>query len=176
MKKIILVVLLTFVFLSNNVFSREFDRGTPVQNTPYEKDLKNLRIVLNGLNSDAKWKEVTDCTKKVFTYIKYKDRNTDMPSPPSLTWARKNGDCKDKSLLLAKLLNDKNIIIVGGICWVNDRDGHMWLEWKHEGEWYILDPTNSSKPIKLSSVGQYDYIPYYSWSKSGIYKHKVKKQ
>ena len=45
------------------------------------------------------------------------------------------------------------------------------LEEAATGRWFILDCTNNSRPVAADSVRPDDYIPLYSWSKSGAYRH-----
>jgi hypothetical protein len=44
--------------------------------------------------------------------------------------------------------------------------------WKSEGRWWILDCTNTREPIPADHINPgREYIPLYSWSKNGSYRH-----
>jgi hypothetical protein len=43
--------------------------------------------------------------------------------------------------------------------------------WNDGNRWWILDPTNSSRPISADSVGRNEYIPLYSYDSGHAYRH-----
>ena len=51
------------------------------------------------------------------------------------------------------------------------KSAHAWLYWRYDGRWWILDPTNLSRPIAADSVGRTRYVPYYSFTRSASYRH-----
>jgi hypothetical protein len=45
--------------------------------------------------------------------------------------------------------------------------------WNDGMAWWILDPTNSSRPIAAARVANNEYIPFYSWTRNGSYRHAM---
>jgi hypothetical protein len=43
--------------------------------------------------------------------------------------------------------------------------------WNDGAKWWILDPTNVSRPIAADSVSTSEYIPLYSYSAGHAYRH-----
>ena len=50
---------------------------------------------------------------------------------------------------------------------------HAWVMWSDGNSWWILDPTNANRPILAESASRNEYIPLYSWSKNGSYRHSA---
>jgi len=53
------------------------------------------------------------------------------------------------------------------------RTSHAWVYWHNENRWWILDCTNRSQPIAADSIPEDRYVPYYSYGRSGAYRHKA---
>src|SRR5687768_2301350 len=90
---------------------------------------------------------------------------------PHITATRKAGDCKAKSLWLCDQLGDENVRYVIGKSRRNAKISHAWLLWKNEGRWWILDCTNTARPIPADSVSRNQYIPLYSYDRAASYRH-----
>ena len=86
---------------------------------------------------------------------------------PKETEARHAGDCKAKSLWLAQAMNDRSIRFVIGKARAASEISHAWLMWKNQGRWWILDPTNASKPIPADRVSRGEYLVFYSYDQHG---------
>ena len=96
-------------------------------------------------------------------------RYSHQPTPPAKVFARRFGDCKDKSLLLATILNALGVEAVPAL--VNPSFGRSLDEWqptphafnhvivqaKLDGKTYWLDPTISSQ---RGGLAQYYDPPY----------------
>ena len=95
------------------------------------------------------------------------------PALPAITADRKAGDCKAKSLWLCSQLGDENVRYVIGKVRRNAKISHAWLLWRNEGRWWILDCTNTSRPIAADTLSEHQYIPLYSYDKSGSYRHST---
>ena len=94
------------------------------------------------------------------------------PPTPEQTAATRSGDCKAKSLWLASQINDPSVRFVIGRARSSSKMSHAWLMWKSEGRWFILDCTNTRDPIPADRINpEKEYIPLYSYSKSGSYRH-----
>jgi hypothetical protein len=92
---------------------------------------------------------------------------------PEVTEAKGAGDCKDKTLWLAKHMNTRNVRFVVGRRHPWSTLMHAWLLWRSGGEYYVLDCTTTSWPIPVSSLTPGDYVPKYSWSSTGEYRHAL---
>ena len=164
--------MLAFAFLNTSTFSNEFDWMIQVEETPYDQHIEIVRNTLENLNGDnAKFSDVEKYMKEIFAF-KYVFDAPYIPQPPNITLSKRAGDCKAKSVLLAYLMNDKNVIIVIGKARRNSIISHMWLMWKYKDTWWILDPTNVSEPIPMNCINPNDYVPSYLYSKTGSYVNK----
>jgi hypothetical protein len=95
------------------------------------------------------------------------------PNPPGVTAMVHAGDCKAKALWLYNGLGDANALFVIGKTTRFSRTSHAWVYWRNENRWWILDCTNRSQPIAADSVSDDRYVPYYSYGRSGAYRHKA---
>ena len=94
-------------------------------------------------------------------------------NPPRITALEHAGDCKAKALWLYNCLGDANALFVIGKTTKYSRMSHAWVYWRNENRWWILDCTNRSQPIAADSVSEEHYIPYYSYGRSGAYRHQA---
>src|SRR5207249_4998557 len=92
---------------------------------------------------------------------------------PNVTSYTHTGDCKAKALWLADQLNDPSVRFVIGKARASSRISHAWLLWQHDSRWWILDCTNLREPIPADRVSNREYIPYYSYAKTGTYRHRA---
>jgi hypothetical protein len=53
------------------------------------------------------------------------------------------------------------------------RTSHAWVYWQCGGRWWILDPTDRATPISADSVASDRYVPYYSYSPAGTFRHRA---
>jgi hypothetical protein len=90
---------------------------------------------------------------------------------PSSTAARRAGDCKAKALWLYDRLGDPTALYVIGKLDRGSKSSHAWVYWRNQERWWILDPTNRGTPIAADSVSPQRYVPYYSYGKSGAFRH-----
>ena len=91
--------------------------------------------------------------------------------PPALTDARRAGDCKSKALWLYDQLGDAGAYYTIGKLQRGSRTSHAWVYWRHGDRWWILDPTDRVTPIAADSVSPSRYVPYYSYSPAGTFRH-----
>jgi hypothetical protein len=92
-------------------------------------------------------------------------------APPLVTATRKAGDCKAKSLWLCDQLGDENVRYVIGKSRRSAKLSHAWVMWKFDGRWWILDCTNTTRPIAADTVSKDVYIPLYSFDRTAAYRH-----
>ncbi len=73
------------------------------------------------------------------------DGSEDHWQSPAETLERQAGDCEDKALLLQYLLRKDGLdadVVFGVEDARRSMQMHAWVEYAHEGECYVLDPTN----------------------------------
>jgi hypothetical protein len=90
---------------------------------------------------------------------------------PSVTASTKSGDCKAKSLWLCDQLGDRDVRYVIGKARRTSHISHAWVMWNDGQRWWILDPTNTNRPIAADAAGKDSYIPLYSWDTNNTYRH-----
>ncbi|RYD77527.1 MAG: hypothetical protein EOP84_15405 [Verrucomicrobiaceae bacterium] len=170
MKKLIasLFLGLTTVFAAS---AAPVDLGSSAAGTPYDAYMRPVRQVLGSIDGNGvSMDRVRDLMRKGRNF-RYVFDEPYVASLPHVTEARKSGDCKDKALWLANQMGDENVrFVVGKARAVSDMS-HAWLMWKNEGRWWILDCTNNSRPVAADSIARGEYVPLYSWSKRGVYRH-----
>lgn len=139
--------------------------------TPYDQYLGPVSTVLHHLDgSSPSFERVSALVREGFGF-KYVFDTPYTAATPAETEARHAGDCKAKSLWLASEMNDPSIRYVIGKARRTSTISHAWLMWKHNGHWWILDPTNSARPILAENTGPDEYLVTYSYDKNGSYRH-----
>jgi hypothetical protein len=132
---------------------------------PYDPYATPIRRVMNHLDGEqADFQRVCGLMRQGRGF-RYQMRDPYRASPPEVTATRRSGCCKDKSLWLASRINDDSIRYIIGRARRNSHGLHAWLVWKHSGEWWVLDCTNRSKPLRKDSLAPGEYVSYYQWSK-----------
>ena len=149
------------------------DLGLPAAGTPYDPYMSPVKQVLTHLErQEASMDEV-----RYFMHLgrsfRYSFTSPYVAATPEETAATHAGDCKAKALWLADQLNDDSVRFVIGKARVTSQMSHAWLMWQHDNRWYILDCTNNWDPIPADRVSTREYIPYYSFAKTGEYRHRA---
>jgi hypothetical protein len=151
--------------------SAAVDLGTPSSSTPYEPYMRPVKQVLGSLGgSKADMNRVKDLMKEGRNF-RYTFTEPYLATLPSVTASTKSGDCKAKSLWLCNELGDKNVRYVIGKARRTSKISHAWVMWNDGSRWWILDCTNTSKPIAADSVSSNEYIPFYSYDGGHAYTH-----
>lgn len=95
--------------------------------------------------------------------------NSHLPAPPNVTFERRYGDCKDKSLLLSTLLNALGIKARPALVSLDKQSGtakmlpgphlfdHAIVRAEIDGRAYWLDPTMPTQYGGLGELGAFDY-------------------
>ena len=149
----------------------ETDIGRPASYTPYDRYLGPVRTVLGSVDGDqASMDDVKSLMLKGRGF-RYKMENPYTPAMPNETAAKRQGDCKDKALWLCDQLDDPSVRFVIGKTKRGAKISHAWVMWQHEGRWWILDCTLKRTPFPADSVSSDRYVPLYSYSKTGAYRH-----
>jgi hypothetical protein len=167
-------LLLALLLPLSGSFAKELDLGTQSGSTPYERYMTPVKAVLSHVNG-APASASMDTVRQLMRTGRHFRYSFDTPyiaSMPSVTEARQAGDCKDKALWLASQINDSSVRFVIGKARSSSRMSHAWLYWKdNNSKWWILDCTNTARPIAADSVSRNSYIPFYSYSKGAVYRH-----
>ena len=162
---------LAVLLLSKLAAFSAFDLGASARATPYDPYLSPVKQVLGGLSgSGAEFKRVAELMQTGYGF-RYSFTEPYTAQLPSVTAATKKGDCKAKSLWLADQLGDKNIRYVIGKATRTSKISHAWLMWNDGSRWWVLDPTNVSKPIAAESTSRNEYIALYSYDSARSYRH-----
>jgi hypothetical protein len=149
----------------------DVDLGRAASGTPYDSYMQPVKRVLGSLHSTSPSLDRVNVLMREGLSFRYSYTEPYVAATPATTAATRKGDCKAKALWLANEMGDANVRFVVGKAHRNSKLSHAWLMWEHEGQWLILDPTNTSRPIPADRVSQNDYIPLFSWARSGTYRH-----
>jgi len=149
------------------------DLGITAGYTPYDRYMSPVKQVLTHLNGTTPTMDRIRQLMSEGRNFRYSFTDPYLAATPEQTAATRSGDCKAKSLWLASQLNDPSVRFVIGRARSTSKISHAWLMWKSpEGRWFILDCTNTRDPIAADSINpEKEYIPLYSYSKSGSYRH-----
>ncbi len=149
----------------------DIDLGSRSSYTPYDRYLSPVRTVLGSLGDDkASFDQVKSLMRQGRSF-RYKMDDPYTPAMPDFTAQTRQGDCKDKALWLCDQLNDPSVRFVIGKTKRGMAISHAWVMWQNEGRWWILDCTLLSAPFPADSVSRDRYVPLYSYSRSGAYRH-----
>lgn len=151
--------------------SAAFDLGTPSAGTPYEAYSGPVKQVLNRLPGQKADMNTVKTALKTGYSFRYSFTTPYLAQSPETTAQTRTGDCKAKSLWLISQLGDRNVRYVIGKARSNSKINHAWVMWNDGGKWWILDPTNVSRPIAADSVGKSEFIPLYSYAAGRAYRH-----
>jgi hypothetical protein len=164
------------VLLGSQVFALAHtivDLGAPAAATPYDPYMTPVKQVLTHLaNTDNSMDRVRSLMHEGRSF-RYSFTSPYVAATPDVTAATHAGDCKAKALWLADQLNDGSVRFVIGKARRTSQMSHAWLLWQHENRWWILDCTNNWDPIPADRVSSSQYIPYYSFAKTGEFRHQA---
>jgi len=147
------------------------DLGSNAGYTPYDAFMRPVKRVLSTTpNQRASMDRVAELMRegRAFRYVHSDPYN---PMLPAQTASRRAGDCKDKALWLCDQLRDSNARFVIGKMKRSSTISHAWVMWQTEGRWFVLDCTLNWRPIPMEQISKGDYVPLYSFAKSGTYRH-----
>jgi hypothetical protein len=148
-----------------------FDTGTQAPGTPYEPYMRPVKQVLGSLDGQKASMDKVKQLLRVGYSFRYSFTEPYVAAAPAVTAKTHSGDCKAKSLWLVDQLGDRNVRYVIGKARSTSKISHAWVMWNDGNRWWILDPTNSSRPISADSVGRNEYIPLYSYDCGHAYRH-----
>jgi len=151
----------------------EVDTGRQTGSTPYDQWLGPVRTAFARLpGKQPSIDEVRASLRTAFRFRYFFDpARPYVPQAPEVTEARRQGDCKAKSLWLATKMGDRKARYVVGKASTQSRLAHAWLLWPSGGIWIILDPTNTSEIIVAEQVAGKKLFPKYSYNAGGAYVH-----
>ena len=149
------------------------DMGTPAGYTPYDRYMSPVKQVIGSLRGQTTdFKRVQSLLNEGRSF-RYSFTDPYTAAMPDVTARTHTGDCKAKSLWLINQLGDANLRYVIGKARATSKISHAWVMWNDGSTWWILDPTNANRPIAAESASRNEYIPQYSWAKSGSYRHSA---
>jgi hypothetical protein len=147
------------------------DLGMAASSTPYDPYIQPVKQTLSSLDGPTATMDQVKALMGKGRGFRYSHTEPYQAALPEVTAARKVGDCKDKALWLCDQLDDRNVRFVIGKMNRSAHIRHAWVLWNDGSEWWVLDCTLNYRPIPVSKVAPGDYVPLYSWSKSGTFRH-----
>jgi hypothetical protein len=148
------------------------DLGSPASGSPYEPYMRPVKQVLGSLASTGTSMDRVKELMREGRSFRYSFTEPYVAQLPEDTARTRTGDCKAKSLWIADQMGDRdNIRYVIGKARRTSKISHAWIMWNDHGRWWILDCTNTSRPIAADSVSSSEYIPLYSYDSSRCYRH-----
>lgn len=141
--------------------------------TPYDRWSGEVRTVVARFSHHAHSLAEVRVLMRTGNGFRYRRRDPLIADAPEVTEARRASDCKGKSLWLADQLGDASVRYVIGLSRQSAAVRHAWLYWNDGADWWILDCTNSTEPIRATDPRADRYIPYYSYAKSGTYRYRA---
>ena len=168
----------SFLALSSLIFVKTaalaaIDLGSPAGYTPYDRYMSPVKQVLLGLRGQTTDMKRVQSLLSEGRSFRYSFTDPYTAATPALTARTHTGDCKAKSLWLMDQLGDSKMRYVIGKARASSAISHAWVMWSDGNAWWILDPTNANRPIPADSTSPKEYIPLYSWSKNGSYRHRA---
>jgi hypothetical protein len=151
----------------------DVDTGKQSSGTPYDSFMGPVRQVFgrfSGASPSIDEVRAQLRTARRFRYY-FNAAEPFVPQAPEVTEARREGDCKAKSLWLANKLGDRSLRFVIGKTAPNARISHAWLLWSNGGAWLFLDPTMESDVLRADRLVGRKLIPQYSYTGSSSYVH-----
>ena len=143
----------------------------PAADTPYDRYSGSVRTVIAHLDQRPPNMARACELMNVAHDFRYRPGHPYLAALPETTAATRAGDCKAKSLWLYDQLGDPSAFYVIGKTFEGAKSNHAWIYWRYESRWWILDPTNRSRPVPADNFGDDRYVPYYSFGKRGAYRH-----
>lgn len=162
---------LSLLFLAKAVALADIDLGAHASFTPYDPYMRPVKEVLSALPGDTVSMDRVQKLMRVGRGFRYSHTDPYTAALPSVTATARAGDCKAKALWLADQLGDEKVRFVIGKATRRSKVSHAWVMWENEGRWWILDCTNTSRPLAADRVSKNEYVPLYSYAKSGSYRH-----
>ena len=162
---------LSGLLLANATALAGIDLGTPAGYTPYDRYMSPVKQVLGSLHGQTTDLKRVQSLLSEGRSFRYSFTDPYTAAMPDVTARTHTGDCKAKSLWLMDQLGDSNMRYVIGKARATSKISHAWVMWNDGSAWWILDPTNANRPIPAESTARNEYIPQFSWSKNGSYRH-----
>jgi hypothetical protein len=163
---------LAAVLTAATVAPAAVDLGSPASVSPYEPYMQPVKQVLGSLASTGPSMDKVKELMREGRSFRYSFTEPYVAQLPETTARTRTGDCKAKSLWIADQIGDRdNIRYVIGKARRTSKISHAWIMWNDGGRWWILDCTNTSRPIAADSVSNNEYIPLYSYDSRRCYQH-----
>ena len=166
--------LLVILLATAAIAQAAVDLGTPAPASPYEPYMRPVKQVLGALpSSGTSMDRVKDLMREGRSF-RYSFTEPYVAQLPETTSRTRTGDCKAKSLWIADQIGDRNNLrYVIGKARRTSKISHAWIMWNDGGRWWILDCTNTSRPIPADSISKNEYIPLYSYDARRCYRHSA---
>jgi hypothetical protein len=150
------------------------DLGSTTAQTPYDRYMTPVKQTFASLSGQGATMQKVEALMRQGRNFRYAHSEPYYPALPQQTAAAHKGDCKDKALWLIDQLQDPSARFVVGKEKRDAKISHAWVMWQNEGQWWILDCTMTSKPMRADAVSMDKYVPLYSWTKGASFRHSDK--
>ena len=145
----------------------------PAAYTPYDRYSGTVRTVIDRLDRRAATMPRAKALMGEAHDFRYRTSHPYFATLPETTATTRSGDCKAKALWLYDQLGDSSALYVIGKTFKGAKSNHAWVYWRCDARWWILDPTNRSTPVLAAGLPDDRYVPYYSFGKQGVFRHRV---
>jgi len=172
MKPVICAIAL--LLLTKLAASAVVDLGATTSRTPYDRYMAPVKQTFAAIHGESATMQKVQALMRQGRGFRYSHTEPYYPALPQQTAARRKGDCKDKALWLIDQLQDPSARFVIGKEKRGAAVSHAWVMWQHEGQWWILDCTMTSRPIPVDKTGLHKYVPLYSWTRGASFRHSEK--
>ena len=171
MRNVISALLISFTLCGSLV--ADVDVGNPTEKTPYDRVFGNMRQVYSHFGTtEPSISEVRAQLRTAHRFRYYFDKSDPYtPQLPEVTEAKKEGDCKAKSLWLADKMHTRSARYTIGKAKLDSKLAHAWLMWPNNGTWLLLDPVCSAEPIEAEKVVGKILVPKFSFVGSRAWRH-----
>lgn len=167
------ILSLSLVLFTSSLAPASVDLGDFAGYTPYDSYIDPVRQVLGTLEGATPSLDRVKALMGEGRSFRYSHTDPYTAALPAVTASRRIGDCKDKALWLCDQLGDKHVRFVIGKMKRSTHVRHAWVMWNDGRQWWILDCTLNYQPIPADRVPPGDYVPLYSWTKDGSYRHRT---
>ena len=150
------------------------DLGSSTSQTPYDRYMTPVKQTFASISGEGATMQKVQALMRQGRGFRYAHSEPYYPASPEQTAAKRKGDCKDKALWLIDQLQDPTARFVIGKEKRGAAVSHAWVMWQHEGRWWILDCTMTSRPMPADQVSMNKYVPLYSYAKGSSFRHTDK--
>ncbi|MEY2545738.1 MAG: hypothetical protein QOG48_855 [Verrucomicrobiota bacterium] len=169
----VLFLIAAFTLISFPCFGQSI--FLPVRSTPYDHQMLRVSSTLNSpAHSQSRAPYTLPIRLWMMSLREVPYRYSKYWQTPGEVSVAGTADCKGKAVALYAQMRQSgatNVHVIVGKRHMFDAGTHAWLEWNTTTGAYVLDPTFTDSPIKISAVDPVTYIPFYAYD--GEHKYRA---